>query len=71
MKRLLSTLLLLGAYATMNAQISYGIAEVPWPESFGNHRAILQVDQAGDQFYLNLQWRRHDPDAAKKEFFSF
>lgn len=48
--------------------VKYQIATQPWAESFGNHRAVLQLDQAGDQIFLDLTWRRHDPDPQDKAF---
>jgi len=39
-----------------------------WLESFGNHRAILEISEASDIIGLDLVWRRHDPKTGKKRF---
>lgn len=45
---------------TINASINYSIPEVPWEESFGNHRTVFKVESPGEVLRLNYLWRRHD-----------
>lgn len=47
---------------------SYSVAVTPWAESFGNHRAVIEVPSAAEAVYLDIFWRRHDPDPAGKRF---
>lgn len=46
----------------------YSVPKSQWPESFGNHRAILEISKASDIIALDLVWRRHDPKTGKKRF---
>ena len=46
----------------------YSVPKSMWPESFGNHRAILEISEATDIVGLDLVWRRHDPGTSKKRF---
>jgi len=66
------TILLLSALATINGMPVqdpvYSSPPVPWPESFGNHRAVINVASASDAAILNIIWRRHDPDPESKRF---
>lgn len=65
------TLLLLlgGSIENLNAQkLSYGVAQKPWPESFGNHRAIVQVTQPAEVVSLDFEWRRPDKDVDNRKF---
>lgn len=59
-------LLAAGSVATLHAQkaetYTYQVSEAPWAESFGNHRAVLQVDQPSDVIALDFHWRRPDKD---------
>jgi len=40
--------------------INYEVAEKPWNEGPGNHRAVLQIDEPVDAVRLQMTWRRHD-----------
>ncbi len=40
----------------------YTVSHEPWPESFGNHRAVLHIEGDEDAVRIVLPWRRHDPD---------
>jgi hypothetical protein len=40
----------------------YTVSDEPWPESFGNHRAVLQIEGDEEGVHITLPWRRHDPD---------
>jgi len=42
------------------------VADRPWPESFGNHRAVLEIKDDADAVRIVLPWRRHDPDPHKR-----
>ena len=67
-------LLLLGclpAFLSMKSSLkaqSYNVATQPWPESLGNHRAILETEQAAEVLALNIEWRRHDKKPEDKRF---
>ena len=54
----------------MNAQseIDYSIADTPWEDSFGNHRAILEVNKSAKAMRLDFDWRRHDNTPEKRQF---
>lgn len=43
----------------------YTVPSTPWPESFGNHRAVLQVDTPAEAVNLTFHWRRADRDVDK------
>jgi len=45
----------------------YSVPKTPWPESFGNHRAVLQISKPAEVVILDILWRRHDPDPHKKQ----
>jgi hypothetical protein len=47
---------------------SYTVPESPWEESFGNHRAILEISKAAAVVSLDLVWRRHDAQPENKRF---
>lgn len=46
----------------------YTVPESPWPESFGNHRAVLQIDRPAEVVSLDFLWRRHDRTPEDKRF---
>ena len=46
----------------------YSIAEKPWDEGLGNHRAVLEVDKSSDAVYLDMEWRRPDNNPEKRRF---
>ena len=43
-------------------QVLYRVAQSPWPESFGNHRAVLEIRADAEAIRIDLPWRRHDRD---------
>lgn len=45
---------------------SYEVPQVPWEESFGNHRAVLQIDKPGEVIALDFNWRRPDMDVDQR-----
>jgi hypothetical protein len=54
-------LLILATGCSTDAQL-YTVSDEPWPESFGNHRAVLQVGEDEEAVQIIIPWRRHDPD---------
>lgn len=64
---LLTFLILLLPFAKTLGQV-YSVAETPWPEEYGNHRAVLDIPKGGDAVYIDLLWRRHDKDPGNKRF---
>lgn len=69
---LLLAILLLSAGAASIAQnkqeYAYGVPQTSWQESLGNHRAVLQVQEAADVVLLEYAWRRADKDVDKRRF---
>jgi hypothetical protein len=61
-------LLSLIAVCEKNPAPLYSVPESPWPESFGNHRAVIEISKKTDVAILDILWRRHDPDPQKKRF---
>ena len=49
-------------------EIPYSVPSEPWPESFGNHRAVLEAEQDTGMVLLDFLWRRHDTDPDKRRF---
>ncbi len=47
---------------------TYSVPAKAWPESFGNHRAVLEVKEKSEVVSLDLLWRRHDRNAENKRF---
>lgn len=63
---LIASLLLNG---NLKAQeIQYEVPKEPWTESFGNHRAVIEVPEDATTVSLDLLWRRHDRDIENKHF---
>ena len=66
------TLFLFTMAAGSNAQsrqgYTYSVPSAPWEESFGNHRAVLQVDQPDEVTALEFEWRRPDKDVDRKRY---
>ncbi|MHB0958350.1 MAG: glycoside hydrolase domain-containing protein [Pirellulaceae bacterium] len=51
--------ILAAAVVPASAQdIPYGVGD--WPESLGNHRARIRVEQRADAVWVHLPWRRRD-----------
>ena len=48
--------------------INYTTPENPWPEKYGNHRAVLNISENTEAAHLNLEWRRHDNAPDQKQF---
>jgi hypothetical protein len=47
--------------------IPYGVPPQPWPDSFGNHRARVRVEEKADAVWAHLAWRRRDREVEKKQ----
>ena len=66
---ILLCLLFLSANIRSKEEYEYGIPATAWLESFGNHRAILQINKTAQVVTLDFQWRRPDADIAKRRFY--
>jgi len=53
---------------SQNKQPIYTVANIPWEEWKGNHRAELIVEKPADAVVLDLEWRRHDKNPELKRF---
>ena len=53
---------------TVQAPYSYAVAETPWSEALGNHRAVLTVAAPADAVRLSFDWRRPDKEAEDRRF---
>ncbi len=49
-------------------QVSYSVPSDSWPESYGNHRAVLEVSKPAKVVGLELCWRRHDKHVEDHQF---
>ena len=49
-----------GLLNAQGARYVYSVPNIPWEESLGNHRAILQIDESSEVFTLDFDWRRPD-----------
>lgn len=61
------TLLILLSLTKTNGQV-YSVAPNPWPEEYGNHRAVLEISKASDAVLIDFLWRRHDRNPGDKRF---
>ena len=65
-------LLIAGSMGALKAQKSqsylYEVPSSPWEESFGNHRAILQIEKPAKVVALDFEWRRPDKDVDDRRF---
>ena len=50
------------------APYTYAVAETPWNESLGNHRAVLAVNAPAEVVKLSFDWRRPDKEVEKRRF---
>jgi len=70
--KLFYTLLLFFSSISLNSQTSsgpkYTVPSTPWPESFGNHRAVIEISKTTEVALLDILWRRHDQDPQKRRF---
>jgi hypothetical protein len=58
--------LILVCSATLFGQTRYTVPARPWPESMGNHRAIVRIAKSADAIRVTIPWRRHDVDPDQK-----
>ncbi len=65
---LISLLLVQCASDKNGGGYTYSSPEVPWEESFGNHRAVIQVAKPSNAVKLDLLWRRHDLNPESRRF---
>jgi hypothetical protein len=52
-------------------QIAYTVADEPWPNLRGNHRAHIYVEKAVDVARVSIPWRRLDPNPEEKAVLIF
>ena len=55
-------------YCKSSSNPLYSFPKSPWPESFGNHRAVLEISMESGVVILDLVLRRHDPRPDNKQF---
>jgi len=48
--------------ASRAGNLRYSVPANPWPEHFGNHRAVVRIAHPASAVHIRLPWRRHDPD---------
>ena len=53
---------------TALAPYTYAVAETPWNEALGNHRAVLAVDAPVEAVKLSFDWRRPDKEVENRRF---
>ena len=46
----------------------YSVPKSLWPESFGNHRAVLEISKETEVAVLDILWRRHDLLPENRQF---
>lgn len=65
-KRLLLFIVLLPLAVAVSGQVhAYSVVETPWPETLGNHRAVVECI-ASKPVHVKLFWRRHDAAPEQK-----
>ena len=68
MKRYLIFLFLI-----LNCSLLFGQSILPytmgqtWDEKYGNHRAVIRIDNPADAVHIDFLWRRHDKDPDKRK----
>jgi hypothetical protein len=65
---LLFTCLTITGICEKSSKPEYSVPKALWPESFGNHRAILEIFKVTEVATLDILWRRHDPNTGNKRF---
>lgn len=48
--------------------LNWTTAGVPWPESFGSQRAIVEIGKPATSVEIDLLWRRHDHNPEERRF---
>jgi len=56
---------LLSGFIFALEQAEYGVASNPWPEKYGNHRAVVEVDAQNEVFNVTIPWRLKFSPASK------
>ena len=46
--------------------LPYAVADKPWPQPLGNHRAVVRVAAKADAVRVHLPWRRPDKAPGRK-----
>jgi len=64
---LLFTFFTISGFCQNSSKSEYSVPQSPWPESFGNHRAVLEISKEAEVIALDLLWRRHDPRPDNKQ----
>ena len=62
----LSLCLIIASGCQSEVPSPYRVATEAWPESFGNHRAVLEISSDEEAVRIDLPWRRHDRDPQKR-----
>lgn len=66
-KFILFSLLILSIVSLSALEVAeYGVPNEPWSEYLGNHRAVVEVNEAGAVFGLTIPWRLKFSPAMKK-----
>lgn len=55
-------------YAQNRKTYRYHVVETAWLESFGNHRAVLQINAPSEAINLDFDWRRADSNVDQSRF---
>jgi len=42
------------------AEVRYRTADTPWAETYGRHRAVVEVTKAAEAVVVHIPWRRRD-----------
>ena len=53
---------------TNSTSPNYASPKEPWPESFGNHRAVLKVAEPAEVVKVKVVWRRNDRNPEARRF---
>ncbi len=64
---LIAAAFLLAAPVLALDEAAYAVANEPWPEGLGNHRAVVHAEQKADAVLVKIPWRRRDHDPERKQ----
>lgn len=68
-RHILSLLLVITSILPLSGRdYPYGTPSEPWEESFGNHRAVINVPRSAESAELVFNWRRHGNGVADHRF---
>jgi len=48
------------------AEVRYRTADTPWAETYGRHRAVVEVTKAAETVVVHIPWRRRDDPTEKR-----